>query len=80
MPTLQDEIAAFESMRNDLELNHMGEWVIVHNSQVAGTFPAFEQAAEVAVAKFGRGPFLLRQIGAPPVTLPASVMYRPVWP
>jgi hypothetical protein len=29
------------------------------------------------VGKFGAGPYLIRQIGAPPVTLPASVMYHP---
>ena len=25
--------------------------------------------------RFGRGPFLIREIGAPDVTLPASVVY-----
>jgi hypothetical protein len=75
---LQDDIAAFDTMRDELERKHMGQWVIFQNCELAGTFSTFEEAAEVAVAKYGRGPYLLRQIGAPPVTLPASVMYRPV--
>ena len=32
----------------------------------------------VVIRRFGRGPFLIRQLGAPPASLPASVLYRPV--
>ena len=38
-------------------------------------FDDFEATAEEAVRRFGRGPYLIRQVAAPPVTLPASVMY-----
>jgi hypothetical protein len=76
MPEIDDEIAAFEAMRDDLEAHHMGEWVVVRDGKVIGTYASFESAASDAVAKFGRGPYLIRQIGAPPITLPASVMYR----
>ena len=44
-----------------------------------GVYDAFETAAKEAVGHFGRGPYLIRQVGAPPVVLPASVMYRPVY-
>jgi hypothetical protein len=76
MASLDDEIAAFEGMRAGLEARHMGEWVLIFGEQLVGTFPAFEEAAQTAVEKFGRGPYLIRQVGAPPVILPASVMYR----
>jgi hypothetical protein len=31
-----------------------------------------------ALGRFGRGPYLIRQIGAAELTLPASAMYVPV--
>jgi len=78
MAQLDNEIAAFNGMREDLESKHMGRWVLVHGSKLEGVFDTFEAAAADAVKRFGRGPYLIRQVGAPPVTLPASVMYRPM--
>ena len=75
--TIDDEIAAYESMRRDLEARYMAKWVLLHDREVIGGFDSFEEAAETAVEKFGRGPYLIRQVGAPPITLPASVMYHP---
>lgn len=79
MAELDTEIAAFEVARDDLERSHMGKWVVFHGPELVGIFENFEVAAENAVQKFGRGPYLIRQVGAPPVTLPASVMYSPVY-
>jgi hypothetical protein len=75
MADLDTELAVYEGMRGDLEAHHMGAWVLVHNQQLVATYDSFESAAKDAVAKFGRGPHLIRQIGAPPLVLPASVMY-----
>jgi hypothetical protein len=77
MSELNNEIAVYESMRADLESAHMGEWALVHDGQLIGTYKSFDLAARDAVPRFGRGPYLIRQIGAPALTLPASVMYRP---
>lgn len=74
---LKSELAAFEQMRSDLERDHVGEWVVIHEDKLIGTYETFDEAAGAAVKRFGRGPYLIRQVGAPPVTLPASVMYRP---
>ena len=78
MAKLSEEIAAYERMRDVLEADHFGQWVIVHDEKVFGTYDDFQEAADVAVRNFGRGPFLLRRIGEPPLTLPASVLYHPV--
>ncbi len=78
MATLDTEIATFNRLRSSLEAEHMGEWVLIHDQTLAGTFASFEEAAQLAVSSFGRGPYLIRQVGAPPVVLPASVMYHPV--
>lgn len=77
MATIDEEIIAFEKMRAELEKDHMGEWVLIRDQRLVAFFDGFERAAEEAVRQFGRGPYLIRQIGAPPVTLPASVMYHP---
>lgn len=76
MSTLDDEIAFFETQRNDLEAHEMGRWVVVHTKKVEGLFDSFEDAASDAVARFGAGPYLIRQVGAPPVVLPASAMFN----
>lgn len=75
---IDHELAAYQTMQADLEAHHMGEWVVIHDGKLIGTYDTFEVAASQAVKRFGRGPYLIRQIGAPPVTLPASVMYIPV--
>jgi hypothetical protein len=76
MADLDDEIAFYETLRADLESRQLGKWVLVHDRKLEGTYDAFEDAAVDAVGRFGRGPYLIRQVGAPPVTLPASVMYN----
>ena len=75
--TLSSQIAAYEEMRNVLEADYFGRWVILHGGSLVDSYETFEGAAEDAVARFGRGPYLIRQVGAPPAHLPASVLYRP---
>jgi hypothetical protein len=77
MPELEVEISAYDSMREKLEAEHMGKWVLLHDRQLVGVYDSFDVAAEEAVKRFGGGPYLIRQVGAPQITLPASVMYQP---
>jgi len=77
MSNIHDEIEAFRQMKSKLEADHMGQWVLIHEGQLVALFPSFEVAADEAVRRFGSGPFLIRQIGAPAITLPASVIYHP---
>ncbi len=72
---LSSQIAAYDEMRNRLETDYFGKWVVFHNMELIDTYNSFEDAAEEAVQKFGRGPYLIRQVGAPPATLPASVQF-----
>lgn len=73
MSKLRDEISTYDDMRDDLETEHFGEWVVIHNGEFVGSYGSFELAAEDAVLRFGRGPYLIRQVGAPPATLSASI-------
>ena len=77
MSGLKEEIAAYERMRDDLELENFGKWVVVHDEKLAGIYDSFEVAADNAVQRFGRGPYLIKRVGEPPMTLPASVLYSP---
>lgn len=67
----------FEAHQREFEAEHMGDWVLIHGNDIVGFYSSFELAAADAVKRFGKGPFLIRQVGAGPITLPASVMYRP---
>ena len=78
MPELDQEIQAYEAMQANLEEHHMGKWVVIHDGELVDAFDTLDAAATEAVRRFGRGPYLIRQIGAPPVSLPASVLYRPL--
>lgn len=78
MSTITEEIAAYDAMRERLERDHFGEWVVIHDQQLASTHASFDAAAAAAVARFGRGPYLIRQVGVPHPPLPASVLYQPV--
>src|SRR6516162_11342290 len=71
---VEREIAAYEEKRQDLETRHTGKWVLFQNQQLVSIYDSFQAAANDAVRRFGRGPYLIRQVGAPPMVLPASVM------
>ncbi len=75
---LETEIKAYEAQRAELEENHMGKYVIFHGGELVGVYDTLDSAAKEALRRFGRGPYLIRQVGAPPAALPASVLYRPV--
>ncbi|MBZ5609800.1 MAG: hypothetical protein LAP38_16180 [Acidobacteriia bacterium] len=77
MADIDENIVAYDEIRQKLEADHMGKWALLCNRELVSIFDSSEQAAETAVQKFGRGPYLIRQIGAPPLVLPASVMYHP---
>ena len=72
---LSSQIAAYDEIRNRLETDYFGKWVVFHHMELVNAYDSFEDAAEDAVTKFGRGPYLIRQVGAPPARLPASVQF-----
>jgi len=75
MAILSQERKLFEKLRPELETKALGQWALIRDSEFVGTFDSFEAAAAEAVRRFGRGPYLIREIGAPDVTLPASVVF-----
>jgi hypothetical protein len=75
MQTVESDIAAYESQKTELERTHIGEWVLFHDQHLVGLYDTSEEAADIAVRRFGRGPYLIRQVGGQSVDLPASVMF-----
>ena len=76
MSDLTKEIKAYELQQENLEAQHTGRWVLFYQEKLINVYDSFEVAAEDAVRKFGFGPYLIRRVGAPPITLSASIMYR----
>jgi hypothetical protein len=76
MADLDVELAAYRSQLFDLENQFFGKWVLFHGEARIGVFDAFETAAVEAVRRFGRGPYLIREVGAPPVSLPVCIAQR----
>ena len=76
MNELDQEIAAYDAIRADLESRYIGKWVVIHGAALVDVFPTFEQAADAAVREFGRGPYLIRQVGAAPIGMSASFVFN----
>ena len=79
--TLEQNIAAYERMQDQLEAEHIGRWVVVDNEQFIDAFHDFQDAADLVIEKIGPG-CLLRQVGRPPAQLPAlriSRLTSPTW-
>ena len=74
MERLERENATYERLRDTLEAEHYSEWAVIHRETYVGAFPTFEEAVREAARRFGRGPYLIREIGAPPLRFPDSVL------
>ena len=49
------------------------------DEQLFGAYDTFEDAADAAIRNFGRGPYLIREVGAGPITLPPSLLCMPIY-
>jgi hypothetical protein len=74
---LETEIQTYEQRLPELVQHYGGKFVVFRNSDFVGAFDTFENAAMEAVRRFGRGPYLIRQVGAPDPSIPVSWMCRP---
>ena len=76
MLDLSRQIAAYEKIQSDLETDHFGKWVVFYDEELVGTYDTDREAVGTAIERFGRGPYLIRQVGVIPVPPLASVIYR----
>ena len=76
---LSRETALYEELKAEFEKEHRWEWVVIHDEEIVGFYDDFQDAAQDAVERFQRGPYLIRQIGVPKRALPVSVLHHPVY-
>ncbi len=74
---LETEIAFYEQNLPEYEKYYQGKFIVVHGEDLVGAFDSFSNAAAEAIRQFGRGPYLIRQVGAPPPSIPLSWLYKP---
>ena len=71
---LEREIRAFEARRGELEKQYHRKFVIFHDDEFAGAFDDFDSAAREAIKRYGRGPYLIRQVGVATSYIPAGLL------
>lgn len=72
---LETEIRAYDAKREELERLYNGKWVVFRGEEMVGAFDSLDVAAEEAIRRFGRGPYLIRQVGEPSNVLPPSLIH-----
>lgn len=78
--TLDENIKVFISMADELNEHYNNKYILIYDGQFIDSFDTFNNAAQVAVRRFGEGPYLIRQVGAPSeMPLPASIAYQPCY-
>ena len=67
---LLDQMDAYDEMRQELEDNYFGRWVIIDGGQLVGDYETFDEARADAREK-GLNPlnYLVTQVGVEPMPL-----------
>ena len=73
---LATEYAAYAKMRAELESKYTDEWVVVYGEELVGVYAEFSEAAREAGRRFGRGPYLIRQVDPKKWTWEEAQRYR----
>lgn len=75
MTALEENILAYEGMEGALAASHAGKWVLIRERELVAAKDSFEAIAVEAVLRFGRGPYLIRQVGGEPYDQPDLMMH-----
>ncbi len=76
--TLAQNIKAYEERKDEMESEHGGKWVIFYDGDYVDDFDDFQDAAMLAIRKWGRGPYLIRLVGEREAVIPTAVLPGPV--
>ncbi len=63
MDPLETNISAYGHIREHLEMQHRGDWVVLHDKKLAGIYSSYEEAHRKALGRFGSGPYLIAEVG-----------------
>ena len=67
---LATEMDAYDRRCSELESDHHLKWVVFHADKFLGAYDSLEDAAHHAHIKVGEDPYLIKQVGVPPLELP----------
>ena len=71
---LRANIEAFEAVRDELEREHLGKYVVFHDRKLVGVFETADKAITHVLETFGVAPYLIRRVGARrTIRLPSSL-------
>ena len=73
------ETDLYKQRMEEFVQEHNMEWVVIHKKEIVGFYQDFQEAAANAIQRFGRGPYLIKQIGAPEASIRPSVFTRPMY-
>ncbi|WP_419554591.1 hypothetical protein [Candidatus Poriferisodalis sp.] len=61
--------AAFEAIRVELEASHLGQFAVLHDGQLIGTYASVREARTAGNARCGVGNFTTQEIRSEPIEL-----------
>ena len=61
--------ATFEAMRAGLEVGHLGQFAVLHDGQLVGTYVSVREARTAGNARCGAGNFSTQEIRPEPIDL-----------
>ena len=63
MDQLEVNIAAYGHIREHLELQHQGDWAVLHDRKLVGVYNSYEDAWQKAMRTFSPGSCLIVEVG-----------------
>ena len=75
---LDRQIEAYKQMPEQLEPDHLFGWVVFHEEGLQGIFDDLQETADHSVRHFGRGPYLMRHEGEPPLPKEMLMVSTPI--
>ena len=78
LATLDENIEAYERRRDEMEAKYRDQWVVFVDEEFVEAFDDFQEAAMMAIRRWGKGPYLIRLVGEEPRMIPVSLISRSV--
>ena len=78
LATLDENIEAYERRRDEMEVKYRDQWVVFVDEEFIEAFDDFQEAAMMAIRRWGKGPYLIRLVGEEPRMIPMSLISRSV--
>ena len=78
LATLDENIEAYERRRDEMEAKYRDQWVVFVDGEFVDAFDDFQEAAMMAIRRWGKGPYLIRLVGEEPRVIPMSLISRSV--